>query len=149
MGEITMDPTGTGLAIHYNKWRNVDVSGVHDCFEALPAVATVKQGDVLWKHCELYAYAAGKVYGFEQVIVTEVRQTTNGTQVDYQGSTTGGMSTLRPGVFYQLSDADGLASLVAKYGDKITSVHASERAAEIADVRKSFEADWDASGRPR
>jgi len=147
-----MDPTGTGLAIHYNLWRNVDVSEVRDCFEALPAVATaatVKQGDVLWKDCEPYAYAAGKVYGFEQIMITDVCLTDHGTQVHYRGSVTGGMSTIKPGVFYQLSDADGLAALVAKHGDKITSVHASENVAEIADVRRSFEDAWDLSGRQR
>ncbi len=147
-----MDPTGTGLAIYYNYWRNVEIREVCDCFKELPPVATdvtVKQGDVLWKRCEPYAYAAGKVYGFEQITVTDVHLTDHGTQVDYRGSVTGGMSTIKPGVFYQLSDECGLAGLVAKHGDKITSVHESERAAELADIRKSFEAEWDARGLPR
>ncbi len=143
-----MDPTGTGLAIHYNRWRNVSVNEVHGCFEALSG-AMIKQGDILWKRCEPYAHAAGKVYGYEQIMVTDVSLTDHGTQVHYHGSVNAGISTVRPGVFYQLSDENGLAALVAKYGDKITSVHDSKRNAELASLRESFEVDWDRRGLPR
>ena len=146
-----MDPTGTGLAIHYNKWRDVEVRGVYDCFEALPedAFAGVKKGDVLWKSSEPYAHSAGKVYGYERIEVTGVLQTDHGTQVDYNGAVTGGISTLRPHTFFRLSDAEGLAALVAKHGHKITHVHDPQYGDQLATARNDFEAAWDAQGLPR
>ena len=146
-----MDPTGTGLAIHYNKWRDVEVRGVHDCFEALPedAFAGVKAGDVLWKRSEPYAHSAGKVYGYEKIEVTGVRPTDHGVKVDYTGSVTGGMSILRPHTFFTLANADGLAALVEEHGNKITHLHDPQYDEQIATARKEFEAGWDAQGLPR
>lgn len=146
-----MDPTGTGLAIHYNKWRGVEIREIHNCFEALPeeAFAGVKKGDVLWQISEPYAHSAGKVYGYERIEVTNIRQTDHGIQVDYCGSVTNGRSTLKPRRLFTLSDTDGLAALVKEHGHKITHVHDPKHDKQLAIIRKGFEVAWDLKGLPQ
>lgn len=58
------------LVIYYNKWRDVDVPEVHECFSPLRRsdLRTIKRGDSLWRQSEPYAYAAGKVYGYERIV---------------------------------------------------------------------------------
>ena len=148
---IKMDATGTGLVIHYHKWRNVEVREVHDCFEALPedAFAGVKKGDILWKSSELYAHSVGKVYGYERIKITSVRQTDHETEVDYTGNIVSGVSTLEPHTFFILADADGLAALVEEHGNKITHLHDPQYDEQLATARKKFEGRWDAKGLPR
>lgn len=112
------DPTQTGLAIYYNEWRDFDVNGVRGCFEPIPDrdFRKVEVGDVLWKQCEPNVGSAGKVYGYQRIAVTGVHKTDRRVQVDHRD----GMSTLSPDGFYRLSNADELAALVRRHGDKIT-----------------------------
>ena len=151
------------LVIFYNRWRNVAVPEVHDCFEIIPetTLKAIKRGNTYWIRSEPYAYAAGKVYGYERIKIVGTHTTVHVEErgkesetlryIDFNGALCSGSLLVESNILslYRLTDQAKLEELVRKYGDQITHVHDAEHHRHLVDLRRAFEAEWDHRGFPR
>ncbi len=101
----------------YNRWREVDLPSVRECFERLSPqeILTLKPGDEVWYNDEPY-HLNGKVYGYTRGIIKE----------------TPPKNDIASTVLFKLTHPRNLKTLIEEHGDKITSPISS-------DERKAFD----------